>query len=174
MDAFKELMSDYSFTDVLLIIALVYIAGEFIYEKVSSVITSIKNNKEQYHQVESEKENKEEEIEERLKRLERHDNFQYKSLNDLKDSVNDIKKFCEDMRESQRVTTVATTRKQIKDTAEECLRKGYMSQSDYETLIDLKTVYLGNNGNHYVADILLPKVFALEVLSDEEISRLNN
>ena len=65
--------------------------------------------------------------------------------------------------EDNDAVTVANSRATLNTLAEQITAKGYMSEAEYDTFMDLSDIYLRKNGNHTMKDKIIPYIKSLPV-----------
>ena len=158
MDAVIELVQNYGSTAIVVII-LSCMAIKQIIEFVSWA----KGKLDAWRDKENDKDEKQESVDDRLTRLEDHDNWQYQKINDVAESIEDIKELLVQSQEKQDEAAVAMCRALLKNIADDALGKGYLTTIEFETFSALTDVYLFRKGNHYMKDFVIPQVLKLPV-----------
>lgn len=158
MDAVITLIEDYGVTAIIVII-LFAVAVKQVVEFYSWA----KGKLDAWRNAENSKDEQQESVEDRLTRLENHDNWQYEKINDVAESIEDIKELLVQSQDKQDEAAVAMCRALLKNIADDALEKGYLTTIEFETFSALTDVYLFRKGNHYMKDFLIPQVLKLPV-----------
>lgn len=158
MDALIELIEKYGVTAIIVII-LFAVAVKQVVEFCSWA----KGKLDAWRDKENDKDDKAESVEDRLTRLENHDNWQYEKINDVAESIEDIKELLVQNQEKQDEATVAMCRALLKNIADEALEKKYLTTIEFETFSSLSDVYIFRKGNHAMKDRIIPEVLKLPI-----------
>ena len=158
MDAVIELIESYGSTAIIIIIL-----GAVAVKQVVEFCSWTKGKLDAWRNKENNKEEQQESVEDRLTRLENNDAWQHNKINDVAESIEDIKELLVQNQERQDEAAVAMCRALLKNIADDALEKGYLTTIEYETFSSLTDVYLFRKGNHYMKDFLIPQVLKLPV-----------
>lgn len=158
MDAVIELIEKYGVTAIVIIILGCVAAKETV-----EFISWVKGKLHAWKDKENDKEDKEESVDDRLTRLESHDSWQYEKINEMAESMEDIKELLMQNQEKQDEATVAMCRALLKNIADEALEKQYLTTVEFETFSALADVYIFRKGNHYMKDKIIPEVLKLPI-----------
>lgn len=161
MDELINLLKNYSIVEVIVILILVFVAIEWVYNKVKKIVDMIKAKKKDYHEEESLKEEKEESINEEIAHLKENDRIQNEKIDKITELLDTNTKVLTQMQQSQDEVTIATCRNTLRELHDEFVKKGYVSQDDLDTFLDIGAVYekAGGNGTYHFK--LKPEVLAL-------------
>lgn len=158
MDAVIELIEGYGSTAIIIIIL-----SAVAVKQVVEFCSWTKGKLDAWRNKENNKEEQQESVEDRLTRLENNDTWQHNKINDVAESIEDIKELLMQNQERQDEAAVAMCRALLKNIADDALEKGYLTTIEYETFSALTDVYLFRKGNHYMKDFLIPQVLKLPV-----------
>ena len=122
-----------------------------------------------YYNKRSSNENRESEIDEKLKNLEEADQKYEAQLEDITNSISEIKTIIENVQKNQNRANIATARSAMYRLANELISKNWMSQTEYDTLSELSEVYNMSGGPRHSKSSLIKRALNLPVLTDEEI-----
>lgn len=101
-------------------------------------------------------ERREESEEERLSKLE----AQYSKLDSKFDKMYEL--IVQQQKDNDEVV-VANSRATLNTLAEQISAKGYMTETEYDTFMDLSDMYLKKGGNHSMKDKVIPYIKSLPV-----------
>ena len=123
----------------------------------------IRKQLEEWYKKRSAEDNAEEQTIERIETLEKNDCEEFKLINGLQDSLNNISDKIDKMRENQDKQSVAMCRASLNAMYPLIKDQGYLTKSQYETWFDLSSIYLESGGNHVFAEKIIPEVNNLQV-----------
>lgn len=115
MNELIKLISSYSLTDVVIMIALVYAAGKWIISQISEYKQKIQASRQQYHNELSDKEKKDEELEKRLQDIETRLKTDYDRIQKSESHLYQIESSMKDLRTITIDIRIQSLRKQILD-----------------------------------------------------------
>lgn len=170
MGSLITLLEQYSFASILIIFILIILSGIGIYETVVK-ISGIFNN---YHTNRTTKENKYTEIVNRIEKLEGTSNQHTNEIKDIKESISETRLIMDKMQDEQHRSNRATSRSAMYRLSNELIAKGWMTQTEYDTLSDLTDVYIrnGSKNDSYVRPSLAQRALQLPVLTDDEVENM--
>lgn len=159
------LLQSYDTTTILTIVIFLILS----FFGISEVRTKIKEYFDMYYNKRSTDENRETEIDEKLKSLEESDKKYEAQLEDINNSIAEIKTIIENVQKNQNRANIATARSAMYRLANELISKNWMSQTEYDTLSELSEVYNMSGGPRHSKSSLIKRALNLPVLTDEEI-----
>ena len=120
-------------------------------------------------------EDKNKNINEKIKELETSINTLNQKNDELIKSIAELQKTIKKIQETQNRSIVTTTGSTMTRLANEIITKGWMTETDHETLSDLSDVWLKAGGSdNYVIPVVVQRALNLSVLTDDEIERRLN
>lgn len=104
----------------------------------------------------------------RVCKLEKHDSFQYEKLNQVSDTLQEIKETIKNNEEERKQDIVASYRTDLFRMHREFMKKKYVTEEGLRTFIECGKRYEKAGGNDIYHDKLYPEVLNLPVRPNEE------
>lgn len=104
-------------------------------------------------------ERKEESADERITKLEHQNEKLFEKMDTICELLVQYQKDNDEV-------VVANSRATLNTLAEQIKAKGFMTESEYDTFMDLSDIYLRKNGNHSMKDKVIPYIRSLPVKTD--------
>lgn len=152
MEKLITIVSELGVATFLIVIWLCIIAIKEMYD----VCAWFRGKLEAWHNKKNGIEKREESTEDRLGRLESKQETIEGKLDKMYDLIVGLQKDTDEV-------TVANSRATLNTLAEQIKAKGYMTQTEYETFVELSEIYLRKNGNHTMKDKIIPYIKSLPV-----------
>ena len=160
------LLQTYDTGTIIIFLALLLMA----FFGVAEAKNKIKGYFDVYYNKRNSSDKRDQEIDDRLEKLENASKSDEERFNDLSRSIGDIKVIIEKIQDSQNRSNMATARSAMYRIANELLSKQWMSQTEYDTLSELSSVY-SDAGGTISKHSLIERALSLPVLTDEEIQK---
>lgn len=165
MEALITLVESYSLSSIVIFAVLLFLAIRGI----NSAYTEIKAWLKKYYDSKKEKDEKAEAIDDRLRALEEAEEQDKVQLKELKELIEETRKAVNSLKDNQNEVNKAQAQSSMYRLATELIRKGYMSQTESETLDELTRIYMISCGRNYITPPIIERAMKLDVLTDEEI-----
>ena len=163
MKELMELLQTYGATSVLILFIL-FIMSVF---GIMETIKRVKSYLESYHEAKTKEEGNDRTIKERLEKLEKDEERDKEKLDQICNSIRELKIIIEKVQDNQNKSNIAICRSSMYRLASELINKQWMSQIESDTLEDLLNVYI-SSGNVNTPSVV-KRAMVLPVLTDEEI-----
>lgn len=167
-----NLLDTYNISTIIILFITFIIIIIGIYE----IAIKVKDIFSNYYNKRNSKEEKESCINERINNLEKRDEDTAKELESMKNNIEEIKELIAKLQTNQNKSNRATCKSAMYRLSNELINKGWMTQTEYETLSDLSDVYMmsGNINDSYVRPAIIQRALTLPVYTEEEVEKIKN
>lgn len=161
MNAIQELFKNSASWTTVIFVVLVLL---FAIKEIISVISYICEK----FGIKTKRITEKENFEKRVNKLEQHDERQYNKLNELCNSINDIKATIVKNEEERKSDVVASYRSTLYRLHENFMKNGYVTSSGLKTFVECGKRYEKCGGDDIYHEKLYPEVLSLPVKNQEE------
>lgn len=154
----NELIQNYGITGIVVCVIIAITVFKYLWESMSWILDKLNL----YHKKQSLSESNDE----RIAKLEKHDMWQYDTINQLTSNVKDIKDSIITMKEENNKVTVATYRSTLWRLHKEFVSQGYTTKEGLKTFFEIGKIYEDCGGDDIYHDKLKPEVLKLPIKSE--------